>query len=252
MARARKPEYSLGSDLEFEEQAPGLRLLRPCLRPDIEIVAQRFRGQSYFVLQNPVSLQHYRVGPTEREIIAQLTGETTLGDIHERLKEQFKAEAPSFRDLTHFVLSLREGGMTVPEDEESKYTIERVARKRSQTDRRVIELSLTAQGELTIAHLDRAFESMARDLLAVATQEERAALLALAGRLETLPWVERTVQDGARLRVIVRDVDTASRALLPMLVGLSVLRFEMMGATLEDIFLQLTESGAHVPTEVAL
>jgi DNA-binding MarR family transcriptional regulator len=60
-----------------------------------------------------------------------------------------------------------------------------VSRKRSQTDRRVVELSLTPRGEETIAHMDRAFESMARDLLAIATEEERAALLAVAGRLET-------------------------------------------------------------------
>jgi DNA-binding MarR family transcriptional regulator len=60
-----------------------------------------------------------------------------------------------------------------------------VARKRSQADRRVIELSLTARGEETVARLDRAFENMARDLLSIATEEERAVLLAVAGRLET-------------------------------------------------------------------
>jgi DNA-binding MarR family transcriptional regulator len=59
-----------------------------------------------------------------------------------------------------------------------------VARKRNQADRRVIQLSLTPQGEETVARLDRAFENMARNLLVIATEEERAALLAVARRLE--------------------------------------------------------------------
>jgi hypothetical protein len=42
----------------------------------------------------------------------------------------------------------------------------------------------------------------------------------------------------------VRDVDTARREVLPMLAGLAVSRFEMLGATLEDIFLTLTNHAA--------
>jgi hypothetical protein len=36
-------------------------------------------------------------------------------------------------------------------------------------------------------------------------------------------------------------VDAARRDLLPRLAGLGVIRFEMLGATLEDIFLRLTQ-----------
>jgi|Deesub1362A_J573_1020465.scaffolds.fasta_scaffold05123_4 DNA-binding MarR family transcriptional regulator len=59
-----------------------------------------------------------------------------------------------------------------------------LARERSRKDRRVVELSLTSQGEQVVSRLDRAFEEMAYDLLAVASEEEREALLAIAERIE--------------------------------------------------------------------
>jgi ABC-2 type transport system ATP-binding protein len=77
-----------------------------------------------------------------------------------------------------------------------------------------------------------------------AVPDEIPQLGALAAKLRALPWVERVSQEGARLRVTVNDVDAARREVLPMLVGLSVSRFEMLGATLEDIFLALTNGEA--------
>ncbi len=68
------------------------------------------------------------------------------------------------------------------------------------------------------------------------------ALAVLAEKLNRLPWVERAEAHGAQLRVAVRDVGTAQRELLPMFAGMPILRFEMLGATLEDIFLALTSS----------
>lgn len=66
-------------------------------------------------------------------------------------------------------------------------------------------------------------------------------LQTLTNQLNGLGWVERAAVDGARLRLAVRDVDLARRELWPMLNGIPVLRFETLGATLEDIFLKLTQ-----------
>jgi ABC-2 type transport system ATP-binding protein len=73
------------------------------------------------------------------------------------------------------------------------------------------------------------------------------ALNTLAERLKTIAWVGRLDQHGAQLRVTVRDVTQAQRDLLPMLTGIPILRFEMLGATLEDIFLALTGEENHEP-----
>ncbi len=67
-------------------------------------------------------------------------------------------------------------------------------------------------------------------------------LQALAGNLGRIAWIERVEMHGAQLRLSVRDVATAQRELLPMFAGIPVLRFEMLSATLEDVFLALTGS----------
>ena len=129
--RPKKPDFSLSSELEFEEYAPQLRLLAPRLRADANIAPQRFRGKTYFVLQDPVTLQFYRIGETEREVLGQLDGRATLGEIHNSLKTTLGAAAPSFADLAHFVFLLRQANLTVPEEaEESRWSVQRATRKR--------------------------------------------------------------------------------------------------------------------------
>lgn len=64
----------------------------------------------------------------------------------------------------------------------------------------------------------------------------------LTEQLKSLSWVETLEIQGAQLRVFVRDVTRAQRELLPMLAGIPVIRFEMLGATLEDVFLTLTRT----------
>lgn len=131
--RPKKPDFDLSSELEFEESAPQLRAQAPELRPDTDIIPQTFRGKTYFVLQDPATLQFYRIGQTEREILARLDGKTTLAEIHERLQQKLGSGAPSFRELAHFVLMLRHANLTVPQGgEETRWTIQRATKKRRQ------------------------------------------------------------------------------------------------------------------------
>ncbi len=131
--RSKKPDFDLSTELEFEEQAPQLRAIAPRLRPDADIVPQTFRGTTYFVLKDPVTLQFYRVRDTEREILGQLDGKTTLGEIHDRLRAKYGPEAPSFRELARFCYMLRHANLTVGEGgEETRWAVERATKKRNQ------------------------------------------------------------------------------------------------------------------------
>lgn len=58
-----------------------------------------------------------------------------------------------------------------------------------------------------------------------------------------IPCVDQVQVDGRNARVYVNDVQSAKRLLLESIVqqGLSIRRFEMVTASLEDIFLKLTE-----------
>ena len=126
----KKPDFDLSGELEFEEYAPRLREQTPRLRPDTDIVPQTFRGTRHFVLQDPVTLQYYRIGEVEREVLAQLDGETTLGEIHGRLRAKFGSRAPSFREMAQFALMLRRANLTLPDPrEEARWGVERSAKK---------------------------------------------------------------------------------------------------------------------------
>jgi len=62
-----------------------VRQLRPKLRRDIRITEQIFRGESWFIVQDPITCQYHRVGPTEYRFIRELDGEQTVGTILMRL-----------------------------------------------------------------------------------------------------------------------------------------------------------------------
>ena len=133
MFRPKTPDYNVGADLEFEEYAPQLRTLRPRLRPDAEVTPQTFQGETWFVIQNPVSLQYYRVGAAEREILSRLDGATPLDAIHEALQRNLGNAAPSFRDVAQFIFMLRQANLLTPEaSEESYWDVERATKRRRQ------------------------------------------------------------------------------------------------------------------------
>jgi ABC-2 type transport system ATP-binding protein len=108
------------------------------------------------------------------------------------------------------------------------------------------EIGILDRGQLVLqARRDDLLARFARPICEIdVTPEDAPRLAALADQLRALPWVERVTHEGARLRLSVHEVHQARREVLPLLVGLSVMRFEMLSATLEDIFLSLTH---HAP-----
>jgi putative peptide zinc metalloprotease protein len=65
-----------------------VRQLRPKLRSDIRITEQVFRGESWFIVQDPITCQFFRLGPTEYRFIRELDGRRTVGDILQQLAGQ--------------------------------------------------------------------------------------------------------------------------------------------------------------------
>ncbi|MCZ7539070.1 MAG: ABC transporter ATP-binding protein [Anaerolineae bacterium] len=124
----------------------------------------------------------------------------------------------------------------------------------SDAERICDEVGILDRGRLVLqARRDDLLARYARPIFEIdATPDDIPRLSALAEQFRALPWVERARLEGARLRLTVNDVDAARREVLPLLVGLPVSRFEMLGATLEDIFLGLTNhAGGPAGPEVA-
>jgi ABC-2 type transport system ATP-binding protein len=116
----------------------------------------------------------------------------------------------------------------------------------SDAERVCDEIGILDRGRLVLqAPRDELLARFARPIFEIdVVPDDAPKLRALADQIGALPWLDRVALDGARLRISVHDVALARRDLLPRLVGLGVIRFEMLGATLEDIFLRLTNGMA--------
>lgn len=64
----------------------------------------------------------------------------------------------------------------------------------------------------------------------------------LVAALQALPWVETVTPDQLTLRVVVKDLAQGKQALLPFIVqqGLTLVRYEWVRPTLEEIFLEVS------------
>jgi len=69
-----------------------------------------------------------------------------------------------------------------------------------------------------------------------------------AQSMQQMCWVISVAADGPAARVVVNDVETAKRELLPAAVraGLVLTRYEMVRPSLEDVFLRLVGEGRQV------
>lgn len=70
-------------------------------------------------------------------------------------------------------------------------------------------------------------------------------IAALAQTLRAVTWVTTVSVDGTTARVVVNNLETAKRELLPLAVqaGLVLTRYEMVKPSLEDVFLHLVGEG---------
>lgn len=126
-------------DLEFREGQPLLGALKPIFSPHAEITTHTFRGQVWFVAQDPVSLQYFRFGPTEHKVVKLLDGQHTLRDIHQAIQRDLGAEAPSFQDLLAFTQMLRSANLLqVPQAEKVDALYERARKKRIQRTKGIL------------------------------------------------------------------------------------------------------------------
>ncbi|HET7037959.1 MAG TPA: ABC transporter ATP-binding protein [Thermomicrobiaceae bacterium] len=107
--------------------------------------------------------------------------------------------------------------------------------------------------EAPVAELERRYAQPVFVLEPEAGQEPQVE--ALVSALEQQPWVTSVTREGAAIRVTSGEPETASRAILPLVVsaGVALARFERARASLEDIFLRLVGEGGQeqAPSEEA-
>lgn len=67
---------------------------RICLRPDLIVQRQNFRGERWIVLQNPFSNQFFRLRPAAYEFVARLRKDRTVQEVWDECLNRFPNEAP--------------------------------------------------------------------------------------------------------------------------------------------------------------
>jgi putative peptide zinc metalloprotease protein len=65
-----------------------------CLRPGVRVRRQNYRGERWFVIENPFSNEFFRVRPAAYEFIARLRADRTVEETWKECVERFPDEAP--------------------------------------------------------------------------------------------------------------------------------------------------------------
>ncbi|MFO7906548.1 MAG: hypothetical protein R6U98_28080 [Pirellulaceae bacterium] len=73
------------------------------MRPDLTARRQRYHGQSYWVVKEPVGLNYYRFHEEEYAILCMLDGRSSLESIKERFEQEFTPQKITYQDLQQFV-----------------------------------------------------------------------------------------------------------------------------------------------------
>src|SRR5512144_2713718 len=64
------------------------------LRPDVRVRRQNYRGERWYVLENPFSNEFFRLRPAAYEFVARLRPDRTVEQVWQQCVEKFPDEAP--------------------------------------------------------------------------------------------------------------------------------------------------------------
>lgn len=83
------------------------------IRPDLTARRQRYHGETYWVVKEPIGLNYYRFHEEEFAILQMLDGQTTLDEIKEEFEAEFAPQKITFQDLQQFIGMLHRSGLVV-------------------------------------------------------------------------------------------------------------------------------------------
>ena len=81
------------------------------VRPDLQIVEQRYEGKIFHVVKDPVCLKYYRFNKQEYFVFDLFDGTHTMEDIRLRFEDEFKPHRLEFQDLEAFARQLVTAGL---------------------------------------------------------------------------------------------------------------------------------------------
>lgn len=82
-------------------------------RPDLSSNRQRYQGQGYWVVKEPVGLQYFRFHSEEFYILNMLDGHVSLQQIKDGFEQRFAPQKITFGDLQQFIGMLHRSGLVI-------------------------------------------------------------------------------------------------------------------------------------------
>jgi putative peptide zinc metalloprotease protein len=95
-----------GVDATPPAGAERLMRLRVRLRPHLRVHRHEYRGQPWYVIEDPASGRAHRIDPAAREVLALLDGERTLEQVRAEALRRLGEEAPTAEELVALVAAL--------------------------------------------------------------------------------------------------------------------------------------------------
>jgi len=83
------------------------------MRPDLTARQQRYQGQVYWVIKEPVGLHYFRFQEEEYAILQMLDGLSSLDSIKERFEQEFPPQKITVEELGQFVGTLHRSGLVI-------------------------------------------------------------------------------------------------------------------------------------------
>ena len=87
------------------------RKIKVRMRPDLIINQQRYGGQSYYIIKDPVGLRYFRFREEELFLLSQLNGFNNLYYIRHEFVDKFRPQRLSVQELEKFVSQLLQAGL---------------------------------------------------------------------------------------------------------------------------------------------
>jgi putative peptide zinc metalloprotease protein len=84
---------------------------RISLRSSVKVRRQNFRGQRWFVLENPFSNQYFRLRPAAYEFVARLRPDRTVEQVWKECLERFPDDAPGQEAVIQLLSQLYQSGL---------------------------------------------------------------------------------------------------------------------------------------------
>ncbi len=89
------------------------RALPMRMRPDLTAQQQRYLGQLYWIVKEPVGMNYFRFQEEEYAILRMLDGQTSLNEVKIEFERRFPPEKITVEELGHFIGNLHTSGLVI-------------------------------------------------------------------------------------------------------------------------------------------